>query len=127
MDYSIQINNILDNLAKKFNVPVEKLFEILHKQAKVELLNNCLELIVWLVICTSVYIIIKKEIKKKKMDEYYDMFEDDGVWGVCKIIYIILGGLIGFTGTIISTQSVIQIFLNPNYYIMEQILKMLNK
>ncbi|AUN06641.1 hypothetical protein [Clostridium botulinum] len=127
MDYSIQINNILDNLAKKFNVPVEKLFEILHKQAKVELLNNCLELIVWLVICTSIYIIIKKEIKKAKEEEYYDMFTDEGAWGVCKIIYIILGSVIGFAGVIISTQNIIQIFLNPNYYIMEQILKMLNK
>lgn len=127
MDYSTQINNVLNNLAEKFNAPVGQLFEILHKQIKVELLKNIFELIVFLGICLSIYIIIKKEIKKTKEDEYYEMFVDEGALGVIKVLHIIIGGAIGGIGTIISTENIIQIFLNPNYYIMEQILEMLNK
>lgn len=127
MDHSTQINNVLNNLAEKFNVPVGQLFEILHKQIKVELLKNIFELIVFLGICLSIYIIIKKEIKKTKEDEYYEMFIDEGALGVIKVLHIIIGGVTGVTGTIISTENIIQIFLNPNYYIMEKILEMLNK
>lgn len=116
-----QINQVLNNLASKFGVTVDKLYPILRKQAQVDLVRFIVVLIGSVILLYSVYKIRKRVLKSKKENEYYDLVDDD----LCYFIYTIFALILGIIGIFVSIHNIIQISINPDYYIAKMIMQMI--
>ncbi|NFF75906.1 hypothetical protein FCV38_02635 [Clostridium sporogenes] len=116
-----QINQVLNNLASKFGVTVDKLYPILRKQAQVELVKSIAIFIICLVSLFIAFKIIKKANKKCKEDEEYSCSDKAFFTFLISIVVIIAGFLVGYN----QAMDIIQISINPDYYIAKMVMEMI--
>ena len=104
------ISGVFDTLSKKFGVAASQIYPILIKQTKVDLVQDILVILVSFIVIFFSVKLIKWGIKKDSPDS------SDPIMALC---WIIGGVIILFAGiTIITdTSRIIQILINPEYYI----------
>ena len=106
------VTGVLDTLSKKFGVAVDKIYPILLQQTKVDLVRDALMIIFSFIVLFFAIKLIKYGIKKNKEQDYTDYDDVMGCW--------IVGGLISAIAVFIifvNVSPIIQIALNPDYYI----------
>ncbi|EQB4340883.1 hypothetical protein [Clostridium botulinum] len=74
-----------------------------------------------IILLYSVYKIRKRVLKSKKENTHYD-FIGDYFW---YFIYTIGALILGITGMFISIDNIIQISINPDYYIAKMVMEMI--
>ncbi|NCI19735.1 hypothetical protein EJM73_08865 [Clostridium botulinum] len=132
-----QINQVLNNLASKFGVTVDKLYPILRKQAQVELVKSIIGFIIGLILVIVVYKIWDKANKRRDRDmeefekeksehgfsskEVYNLWDDEFGKSIIMIITLIIGVLAMW----IEGSNIIQISINPDFYIAQTIMNMI--
>lgn len=120
-DYTNTIDEIARYLQEKLQVPFDKAIEILQKQLMYELIIT----IVGLIVSTLFLVISWKIFKKlnllyKKEDKYFDWFDDwRFIIGIALIIGITLFAIIFIC---IDLPNLIQIIVNPEWYIIDKII-----
>lgn len=111
MNVSDQIINVINQIADKLGVAVEKVYPILRKQAIVEGCTN----VFWIVvIIAGCLIIISKLIKNiKKTND-----EDKQFWSGVVVLITIIAGILFMP----SIKDTITAFVNPDWYVFNELL-----
>lgn len=114
----------LSKLAETTGVAIEKLYSILMQQSKVQVIYNILT-IIGIIAGLIVGIIISRYFfKKAKTDIGYA-----SVWELPGVICGAITAIAGFVGCFIITPlligEIIQIFVNPDVWILEYIVKLI--
>jgi hypothetical protein len=99
----------IDMISQKLGVAADKIYPVLLKQAQYDMVMD----IIWSVIGSILLIIaITLTIKIRKIIK-----TDDEVLILISIIGIVVGYFVGILITIICIPNIIQIIINPQYYI----------
>lgn len=119
---SEQIMNVINQIAEKLGVAAEKLYPILRRQATIEGLTNIFCLIAFI---PMIYFMINifKRINKDT--------DEDKLFPAVSIVLLILMSVavviitIEFAGNLIDIKNTITALFNPDWYIINNILKKL--
>jgi uncharacterized membrane protein len=119
-NFGEQINLIIDNLSKKLGVAADKIYPVLMKQAQCDLIIKMIWLgIGILLLITSVILTVKivKSLKNENGSYYKDFHEEGGIGTTFSIIGIVLLYILSIFLIIFTIQDIVQIVINPDYYI----------
>ena len=118
------VNGIIDTLSKKLGVAADKIYPVLLQQAKVDVIQNILLIAFMLGLIVIAIIYIKWANKNYKDSNSYGsedtiMYTSWWIGGIISLICLII--------IICSISAIIQISINPNYYIFSQYIQPLIK
>lgn len=120
-----QINSVINNLAEKLGVAVDKVYPMLIKQAYMDGIVSAIFMIIGIIMCIAPYIGYRIVTKKDKNDNYIAYGWDEGWYGFGAIFLIVF--LIGL-GLIFTNISItVNAFGNPEWYAIQQIINQLKK
>lgn len=120
-----QLNLVLEELAKAFNVTVDRLYPILIKQAYVYALAN---IITWLFVVGGLLITVRIASKyHRKEKEYskegrYDQASVAEGWALITTVGAIFLGLLLFGLVSMEFTDTITALVNPDYYVLKDII-----
>lgn len=121
------INKALEQLAKAFNVAVDELYPILYKQAIINGIFSLGWALLFIGLIGLFISTIRLIVKKQKEEE--DTANWDWDWDEPRQIAILVVGItvtiIGFFVVPIALKSSATALLNPDYYMLKEILKQL--
>lgn len=123
MDFSLDVNKAMEELAKAFNTTVEFLHPILVTQAKIEAYTK----IGWLSVATLVFIIslffvIRNGRKIYGNQEYTDF---DDILLFVTIITGAISGLVLLFGGVGAIKDILTAYFNPEYFVLKEIFETL--
>ena len=126
---NIDFNEVMDQLAKAFNVTVDKLYPILYRQAIIDGIFS-LMWAVFFTVAITVFIKTLFYISKKQREEHEEHgWRASGDWDWSEgrqIVVIIVGAFTTLMGVIlipISLYDALTAFFNTEYYMIKEILK----
>jgi len=109
------ITGVLDTLSKKLGVAVDKIYPVLLRQVKVNLVQDIFSIIIAMII---IFVTIKVVIfvhKKYKKEDSYD--SDYDLYNFLACLFGTIITIICFVVICFKCNQLIQIILNPNYFI----------
>lgn len=115
-----QINSVIDNIATKLGVTVDKLYPILMKQAYIDGILSIVYCIIISLLMITPYIIYKKILKGEEVERFCDL-EDDSQVAIVTISIIV--SLIFIFVVSINFNDIFTALLNPEYYIINNLRK----
>lgn len=119
-NWSEQIMSVVNQLAEKLGVATEKLYPMLLKQLK----YNCVMDIIFIIL--SIGIIVYTAYMFKKVIKNIKESHDDTGWILIGVLFVILD--ISSVITLISCiTELIQIKMNPDYYVFDMIMRLVSK
>jgi hypothetical protein len=128
MNVADQINSVVDNLANKLNVAVDKVYSALINQSKVDASLFIINMIIGCICLTIGLIVLSKALKRNENGRHYISYLfNNGNAGVsvfmgfciCVLLCMGMGLLFGSIGNLLTATY------NPEFYAINQILKMI--
>lgn len=124
---NIDFNEVMDQLAKAFNVTVDKLYPILYRQAIIDGIFS----LMWAIVFVAAIVVFVKTLfyisKKQREPDEDGWFSGDWDWSEGRqIVIIIVGAFTTLMGIIlipISLYDALTAFFNTEYYMIKEILK----
>ena len=120
-NWSEQLMNVINQIAEKLGVAAEKLYPILRKQAMIDGIEGIAYIIFGTIL---IWVTIKFALKiVKKKDKYEELICQD--WDIEWLPYSLCVGIPIIIGVILITTSlntVLTAFINPDWYIINNIL-----
>lgn len=115
-----KVESALQAMSAKMGIASEQLWLVLIKQAYVSALING---IIVVAILTGILIWYKYTLFwSRKMKN--DGWDKEGWTGI--LIISVIGGVMGFIGITVNTINAIQNYINPEYFALKEILKVIN-
>lgn len=122
-NYGDQINQVINNLAEKLGIAVDKVYPMLRRQATLDGIQSFLWIIVGIFLAYCSYRILKSWSKTSNADKYFTI-SDDRIF-VPKVIFLIVAGAIVLISVPINISIMFNAFGNPDYYILKSLIIMM--
>ena len=121
-NWSEQLMNVINQIAGKLGVATEKIYPVLRKQA---LINGIVDLF-WIVASIIViYFSAKISVKLSKKIDNGEFNDDVGIPIVVLLCILVIAFGFGFVIHVISIKDTMTALINPDWYIINNILKQL--
>lgn len=126
MGISEQVNEVIDNLAEKLGVAVERLYPMLIKQAQIDGIMGVIWSIVCITVCVLGFIVAAKAIKNPQQSKQYDLIQVWSAWTNTKIAVGAIAAAISLIVFVFSVNQAITALANPEWYSLQKLLSYLS-
>lgn len=128
---SEQINAVIDNLADKLGIAVSEVYRVMANQARAEIAMSLFGSIVCIVVILLCLLYVKKFFIDKNQDgepiieEVACSSDEVGILIVVIAVALIVVAIVMAFCFVDSVQNIIQCAINPEYWALNQIFKMI--
>lgn len=117
---SVELERILNLLAERFGTTIEHLYAVMIRQAYIEAAYSLIEMVIMVVFIY--YFIARLHGKLREMLKSEDA--DIAIYGGICLIFGWIAVIVAFIATIYDFRTVLGAALNPEYWVLQQILGM---